>query len=563
MAETAALAYSYIRFSTAEQMKGDSLRRQSELAEKWCERNGVTLDKTTTFRDLGRSAFGGEHRKNPDRHDLARFLKLVEDGRVPRGSFLIIENLDRLSREHLRPALTLLLGLIESGVRVVQLLPVEQVLDDKVEPMVLMMAIMELSRGHNESATKSKRNGESWDERRKAAREEGTTLTRQLPAWVVEKDGKRRLIPERAAVVRRIFALSIAGDGLHAIARKLTDERVEPFGPSGKWQMNYIQLILKDRRAVGELAVRRRGRADGEPIAGYFPAVVTEEVWQRSRLAAEGRRHRPGRKMAGVNIFNGLLRDARTGASYAAAFDLTGKVRRRIIRSQAIRSASGSTSTFPLDTLEAAVLARLRELDPRELLPPSDDASEALTLATELTAIKGRIAAIEAELAEEGDVAALARVLRGLEARKKDVAQRLATASQKAASPAADAWGDTRSILSALAGAAGPEDARTRLRSALRRLIESIWILVVKRGRDRLAAVQLFFHDTDQRRAYLILHRPPKANASSWSAGGWWARSLADAPAGLDLHVRDHALALAAELEVLDLDALTGEGETA
>src|SRR5260370_787368 len=34
----------------------------------------------------------------------AGFLKLVEPGRVPRGSFLIIENLDRLSREHIQPA---------------------------------------------------------------------------------------------------------------------------------------------------------------------------------------------------------------------------------------------------------------------------------------------------------------------------------------------------------------------------------------------------------------------------------------------------------------------------
>src|SRR5436305_1352308 len=92
-------AYSYIRFSHPDQAKGDSVRRQTEAAAEWCACHGVTLDQSTTLRDLGKSAYTGAHRKNPDRHALAAFLKLVEDGRVPAGSYLLVENLDRLSRE--------------------------------------------------------------------------------------------------------------------------------------------------------------------------------------------------------------------------------------------------------------------------------------------------------------------------------------------------------------------------------------------------------------------------------------------------------------------------------
>src|SRR5262245_50386478 len=104
---TPAIAFSYIRFSHPSQAEGDSLRRQTEAAKAWCEKNGVRLDTSTTLRDLGKSAFLGEHRKNPDRHALAAFLKLAEAGQVPRNSYLIIENLDRLSREHERAALRL------------------------------------------------------------------------------------------------------------------------------------------------------------------------------------------------------------------------------------------------------------------------------------------------------------------------------------------------------------------------------------------------------------------------------------------------------------------------
>ena len=106
-ATSSAIAYSYVRFSHPDQAKGDSLRRQTDAAAAWCERNGVRLDTSTTFRDLGRSAYTGAHRSNPDRHALAAFLKLVEAGKVPRGSFLIIENLDRLSwaSTEIQPAL--------------------------------------------------------------------------------------------------------------------------------------------------------------------------------------------------------------------------------------------------------------------------------------------------------------------------------------------------------------------------------------------------------------------------------------------------------------------------
>src|SRR5262249_14605389 len=160
--------------------EGDSLRRQTEKAADWCRRHGARLDTATTLHDLGKSAFLGKHRKNPDRNALAAFLKLVEQGRVPRGSYLIVESLDRLTREDVRPALGLLLSLIDAGVRIVQLIPVEEVYDEDVEPMQLMMALMELSRGHSESRVKSERNSAAWVEKRERARHDGEVLTRRL-----------------------------------------------------------------------------------------------------------------------------------------------------------------------------------------------------------------------------------------------------------------------------------------------------------------------------------------------------------------------------------------------
>lgn len=53
-------AYSYIRMSTPEQLRGDSLRRQLSASEDWCLQHGYVLD--SSLRDLGVSAFKGANR---------------------------------------------------------------------------------------------------------------------------------------------------------------------------------------------------------------------------------------------------------------------------------------------------------------------------------------------------------------------------------------------------------------------------------------------------------------------------------------------------------------------
>jgi len=45
-------AYSYIRFSSLEQAKGDSYRRQLERTEKYCKEHNLVLNDTR-YADLG------------------------------------------------------------------------------------------------------------------------------------------------------------------------------------------------------------------------------------------------------------------------------------------------------------------------------------------------------------------------------------------------------------------------------------------------------------------------------------------------------------------------------
>jgi DNA invertase Pin-like site-specific DNA recombinase len=527
------VAYSYVRFSTPEQAKGDSLRRQTESAADWCKRHRAALDTATTLHDLGKSAYTGGHRQNADRHALAGFLKLVESGRVPRGSYLIVENLDRLTREHIRPALTLLLNLIEAGVRVVQLKPVEQVFDDKVEPMQLMMAIMELSRGHGESAMKSERNGKAWVNKRGRAREEGALLTRNLPGWVRPgPDGKPAAVPERAAVVKRIFEMAAAGYGMIGIAKRLNREGVPGFGPCGLWSPQYVHKVLKDRRAVGEFQLRGRGRKpEGDPISGghYYPQVVTEEEWAAARAGMADRKIQPGRTGLRVNVFAGLLHDAVAGGSYIRS-TMTEKRKLSKPRTWTIlvnnehRKGKTAARSFPFPTFERAVLSKLREIDPNAILGRPNGPDEVMVAAGQLAVIEAELAEADAFMEANGFSATIGKRVTGLEARKADLAAQLAAARQKEAHPLSEAWGEAKSLLEVLDSAPDPEDARLRLRSILRRIIERIDVYVTSHGKDRFAAVEVRFHTdsgVQRSRYYTIYHKPPYFNGKKRRPGGW------------------------------------------
>jgi DNA invertase Pin-like site-specific DNA recombinase len=73
---------------------------------------GYKLDKSLTFRDIGVSAYRG---KNAADGALRAFVAPVEDGRVPQGSFLVVESLDRISRQAVREAARTLEDLCEAA----------------------------------------------------------------------------------------------------------------------------------------------------------------------------------------------------------------------------------------------------------------------------------------------------------------------------------------------------------------------------------------------------------------------------------------------------------------
>ncbi len=110
------VAFSYTRFSTIDQKKGDSARRQLEAAKEWCQKNGYILSEQR-FLDEGKSGYKGKNITGEG--DLKRFIDLIESGKIRKGSVLILESFDRLSRLKPSQSVALFLRIINNGVGMV------------------------------------------------------------------------------------------------------------------------------------------------------------------------------------------------------------------------------------------------------------------------------------------------------------------------------------------------------------------------------------------------------------------------------------------------------------
>ncbi|WP_157163620.1 recombinase family protein [Mesorhizobium australicum] len=307
-------AYSYVRFSTPEQAKGDSFRRQTEAAEKYAALHGFEMDTKFTFHDLGKSAYRGG---NVADGMLGEFLSYVKSGDVPQGSYLLVENLDRVSREAPRKALRTLEDIVDAGVNVVTLSDGRTYTQETLnqDTMMLFASIMYFARANEESATKARRLRDAWGNKRKNAAIK--PLSALCPGWMRLRDDRTGfdLIPERADVVRRVFDMTLAGKGQHTIAETFNKEGVPVFGRGSHWHRTYIKKMLSDASTIGAFTPHRvetvgakRQRIPTETVEGYFPAVVDREVFERVNALSSGRAVRESNSGGPANILAGLAK---------------------------------------------------------------------------------------------------------------------------------------------------------------------------------------------------------------------------------------------------------------
>jgi len=308
------IAYSYVRFSTAKQELGDSLRRQVQMAKLYAEQNGLRLSERT-FQDLGVSGF---KQKNIKTGALSAFILAVKNGFVAPGSYLLIEQFDRLSRAEISVAFRLLLDLVEAGIIVVTLVDERVWNKETVDDITnVLTSVILMSRAHEESKAKSRRLASVWDEKKKHAVETGKILTSECPRWLTVNADKTAFIvlEDRVESIRKVFDLRIGGHGVVSIVNRANKEAWPAPGKGETWHTSLVGRLLKNRALLGEYQPYKHNAKDGtrvpagDPVPRYYPAVLDEQTFLRAQAVSDRKGEFPGRRDVSYrNWLQGLLK---------------------------------------------------------------------------------------------------------------------------------------------------------------------------------------------------------------------------------------------------------------
>jgi len=297
--------------------ESNSILNQRRMLEKYAEDNGLT-----PYESISDNGYSGTGWSRPG---WERVMELIEAGKV---SALVVKNLDRMGRDHLRVGL-LLERFKECNVRFVAISDGIDTIsgDDDFTPFRAILAEWYAKDCSRKVKAVFQSKGNS-----------GKPLNMQPVYGFIRdpNDKNQRLIdPEAAAIVRRIFQMTIEGFGPFQIARIFCTECIERPSyyfvrtgilPDSKrcdhdrkynWDGSAVIKIIKQPEYKGDMvnfktstpSYKSKRYIFNPPekwivYENYFPAIVDRETWE---LAQKLRKTRRRPVFGETNPLTGLL----------------------------------------------------------------------------------------------------------------------------------------------------------------------------------------------------------------------------------------------------------------
>ncbi|WP_447835913.1 recombinase family protein [Aeromonas salmonicida] len=325
-------AWLYARFSSSQQADGDSINRQVKAAQQWCSANGIELQQTS-FRDLGVSGW-----KSIKRPMFEQLIKAMQEGKIPRGSYVLFESTDRLSRRGWRHTQELIrtitcvydckLVILDKG----QVYTKENV-NDVVQNILLMVAA---DMAEKESQRKSDLVAAAY----KSKRQDGDVS--RWPFWI-DKTDSGFVLNENAETIRLIIALRLKGVGALGIASELNRRGIKS-SRGGNWGHTSIRVVLSNSALYGtkdfySMKTIKQFDEHGEEIkvtdnqlvssmSNVFPPLCDFTTWQQIQIKGE----KPGRKGQSSPFHNMLF--CKCGAAMGLQIGSAGERYRKCTRSK-------------------------------------------------------------------------------------------------------------------------------------------------------------------------------------------------------------------------------------
>ncbi|WP_404973223.1 recombinase family protein [Vibrio campbellii] len=278
----------YQRVSTIAQVNSnsqDGLGRQKrktlEAATKLSEETGFKILSSVT--DAGISAF---HKSNWDGEaGMGLIRSMVLNDEVAKGSIVVFEAFDRMSRGEPMWVLRQMSDLLEAGLQIHiahmdRTFTYQSMNEDMGQ---LMMAIAFICAAHAESLTKQKRTRASIAHQVQEAKDKGIPVRFGMHVpWLRNAGTHWEEIPERVELIQRMADMTVKGFGATKIAGVLNSENVPTWDNKRKvkpkkWYNKFILDTLASDALIGTAHFKTH---DGTvTIENHYPSVISNEAY--------------------------------------------------------------------------------------------------------------------------------------------------------------------------------------------------------------------------------------------------------------------------------------------
>jgi len=178
------------------------------------------------------------------------FLRMIRKCRQGKIDLVLVKSISRFARNTV-DCLNYIRALRTLGIAVIFEKENINTLESDSEMLLTMMGAFAQAESESMSANIV------WG-KRQAMREGKTNVQYQnLYAYELGEDGKPRIIPERAEVVRRIYDSFLAGHSVRMIKQELERQGIPATRGGASWSESVIRSILKNEKYCGDVLMQK------------------------------------------------------------------------------------------------------------------------------------------------------------------------------------------------------------------------------------------------------------------------------------------------------------------
>ena len=306
-------AYAYVRYSSTVQSSGDSVDRQTSPLKAFERETGV--DIVETIIDEGVSSFRGD---NANKGKFKEVLARIERGVIRRGDYLVVESIDRITRQRVLDGVELLQNILKAGVKIYTTTDSRcYSYDDPDRDFEnLIMISLIAKRANEESEIKSKRRKSAWNKAKLAASESGKKFNAHNPPYGYRYDviTEQFVIAEdEASEIRMIFEL-LKTMGVSNATRRVN------VSSKRKWTSRQVALMIENKYPLGMLMSQKRNEKGEkvfvEYIDEYYPKIISQTAFNEAVASMRNRQDRKdygNTTIGSTNIFRHVIKCAECG----------------------------------------------------------------------------------------------------------------------------------------------------------------------------------------------------------------------------------------------------------